>query len=126
MSTLAKQILACVPLLMIALPVAAQTIDFGDDASPFANDGACDDIRFVGPGMAKKPTPKSRLLEAAYRMMAAGNPNEYERAQEMYQRGLTEQSLLDERAADRALTHVRHDATDCRAAYQQNTIQRQR
>ena len=26
-----------------------ETIDFGDDSSPWANDGECDDVRFVGP-----------------------------------------------------------------------------
>jgi hypothetical protein len=34
------------------LPAAADTPpDFGDDSSPFANDGECDDPRFEGPGM---------------------------------------------------------------------------
>jgi hypothetical protein len=37
------------------LPVAAQgsSIDFGDDAGEFANDGECDDLRFEGEGMAE-------------------------------------------------------------------------
>lgn len=39
----------------IALPAAAQQIDFGDDASPWANDGECDDPRFQGPGMTTTP-----------------------------------------------------------------------
>ncbi len=38
-------------LICLALPVAAQEIDFGDDSSPWANDGECDDKRFSGPGM---------------------------------------------------------------------------
>ncbi len=42
-------------LLSLSLPAAAQEIDFGDDASPFANDGQCDDSRFVGPGMTSTP-----------------------------------------------------------------------
>ncbi|WP_029041293.1 hypothetical protein [Cucumibacter marinus] len=29
--------------------------DFGDDASIFSNDGECDDMRFVGPGMTDTP-----------------------------------------------------------------------
>lgn len=27
------------------------TVDFGDDASEYSNDGECDDLRFTGPGM---------------------------------------------------------------------------
>ena len=38
-------------LLFLSLPAAAQDVDFGDDASIFANDGQCDDGRFTGPGM---------------------------------------------------------------------------
>ncbi|MCZ6604432.1 MAG: tetratricopeptide repeat protein [Alphaproteobacteria bacterium] len=34
-------------------------VNFGDDLSPFAHDGECDDARFYGPGMAK-----TRLLKA--------------------------------------------------------------
>lgn len=30
-------------------------IEFGDDASPFAGDGECDDPRFEGPGMTQTP-----------------------------------------------------------------------
>lgn len=100
----------------------AQSFDFGDDLSPFARDGVCDDIRFSGSGMANKPTPKSRTLEAAFRMMADANPYEAEAAQEMYRRGLAEQSRLDEMATERAMIHIRHDATDCRVAYEAGTI----
>lgn len=120
---LARRILAAVAISILAPPLAAQTTDFGDDVSLFANDGACDDVRFVGPGMARKPTPKSRLLEAARRMMADGNRYEAERAQAMYERGLSEQSYLDEQAAERAQANVRHDATDCRIAFEHNRIQ---
>lgn len=38
-------------LFALSLPAAAQQIDFGDDASMWANDGQCDDKRFSGPGM---------------------------------------------------------------------------
>lgn len=34
-------------------PVSSSGIDFGDDASEWANDGECDDPRFAGPGMAE-------------------------------------------------------------------------
>ena len=126
MAGLAKQFLASVALSLNALPVASQAINFGDDASPFANNGVCDDIRFIGPGMANNRTPKSRVLEAARRMMADGNRYESERAMEMYERGLSEQTMLDERAAERALTHVRHDSTDCHTAYEKKQIQLRR
>ena len=33
---------------------AAGEVDFGDDSSPWANDGECDDPRFVGTGMASE------------------------------------------------------------------------
>ncbi len=38
-------------LFTLSMPAAAQQIDFGDDASMWANDGQCDDKRFTGPGM---------------------------------------------------------------------------
>lgn len=37
--------------LGLSFPAAAQSIDFGDDEGQWANDGECDDKRFVGPGM---------------------------------------------------------------------------
>lgn len=57
---------------------AAATIDFGDDASEWANDFECDDPRFQGPGMTATP-------------------------------------LLD--------SDIRHDATDCRTAFEQGRLQ---
>lgn len=33
-------------------PATAQTVEFGDDSGQWANDGECDDRRFVGSGMA--------------------------------------------------------------------------
>ena len=38
--------------LTFAAPVHAQSIDYGDDSSMWANDGECDDPRFEGVGMA--------------------------------------------------------------------------
>jgi len=51
--------LACA-LLALAAPAYAQNaeIDFGDDASQWANDGECDDPRFEGPAMPTILTPK--------------------------------------------------------------------
>ncbi|WP_341368144.1 hypothetical protein [Yoonia sp. BS5-3] len=41
--------------LFAAQPVLAQSIDFGDDSSSWANDGECDDPRFEGSAMASPP-----------------------------------------------------------------------
>ncbi len=49
-------------VLFAAAPLSAQVvegIDFGDDSSMWANDGECDDPRFVGPGMTD-----TQLLES--------------------------------------------------------------
>ena len=42
---------ACAALLFSPNVYAQEGIDFGDDASMFANDGECDDKRFIGEGM---------------------------------------------------------------------------
>lgn len=44
---------------------------------------------------------KSRMLEAAYRMMAEGNPYQYDQAQEMVLKGLGAQDDMDEAATAR-------------------------
>lgn len=38
-------------LALLSAPAFAQTVNFGTDASEWANDGECDDPRFVGAGM---------------------------------------------------------------------------
>ena len=38
-----------------AFAQATDEMNFGDDASPFANDGECDDPRFIGEGAAMEP-----------------------------------------------------------------------
>ena len=48
-----RHLLICC-LAFAAPPVAAQSINFGDNFSEWANDGECDDRRFVGPGMAEE------------------------------------------------------------------------
>lgn len=40
---------------LLAAPAFAQSPDFGDDSSEWANDGECDDPRFTGPGMTLTP-----------------------------------------------------------------------
>ena len=79
MSIIRRRILqaAAVTLLAAPVPALAQNIDFGDDASRFAKDGECDDMRFSGPGM-------------------------------------TDTTLID--------SDIRHDATDCRTAYNQGRL----
>jgi hypothetical protein len=51
------RILNFVSILAIisAAPAMAQDIDFGDNTSTWANDGECDDSRFVGDGMTSTP-----------------------------------------------------------------------
>lgn len=38
-------------MTMLAMPAMAQSVDFGTDNGEWANDGECDDPRFVGAGM---------------------------------------------------------------------------
>jgi hypothetical protein len=40
-------------------------LDFGDDSSPWANDGECDDPRFMGDGMAAQPQDSDMFADAA-------------------------------------------------------------
>ena len=47
--------LGLIALGLAGSPVVAQTIDFGNDSSEWANDGECDDARFAGPGMTGTP-----------------------------------------------------------------------
>lgn len=44
---------------------SCEAVDFGDDASQFANDGACDDPRFEGMGMATVITEADLAHDAA-------------------------------------------------------------
>jgi hypothetical protein len=44
---------ACLAIALGPAAVAAQSINFGDDASQWSNDGECDDRRFRGTNMAK-------------------------------------------------------------------------
>ena len=51
-------------LTLYASPSLAQ-VDFGDDASRWANDGECDDPRFEGPGMTTTPLLQQDTLHDA-------------------------------------------------------------
>lgn len=46
-------------------PQTATTIDFGTNASEWANDGECDDPRFEGEGSAAELVEKDRMRDAA-------------------------------------------------------------
>lgn len=46
-----RLVLSAFALFATTLPALAQDIDFGDDASQWANDGQCDDMRFQGEAM---------------------------------------------------------------------------
>ena len=47
-----------------AQPVNTDGINFGDDSGSWAQDGECDDPRFVGPGMAADPEDEDKLRDA--------------------------------------------------------------
>lgn len=49
-----------------ATPAASSgVLDFGDDSSDWANDGECDDPRFIGAGMADPPLSKDHVSKDA-------------------------------------------------------------
>lgn len=131
----------------------AQTVDFGDDASQFSRDGECDDMRFSGPGMTDTTLLDSdirhdasdcrtayeqgrltyngghRQAQASDTGYAASGVNHiiwgddasrYSKDGECDDKrfqgaGMTKTPLLD---AD-----VKHDASDCRAAYIDGRLQ---
>ena len=51
-TTTMRSSLLALAIVLLSVPLAGQTasedVDFGDDSSPYANDGACDDTRFFG------------------------------------------------------------------------------
>ena len=46
-------------------PAVAQSVNFGDDTSEWANDGECDDGRFTGPGLTSTPLLEEDVLADA-------------------------------------------------------------
>lgn len=115
-----------------------ESLDFGDDAGEFSNDGECDDLRFTGEGMTATPlTPNDIFRDASdcaaafasgklelapmfIRLSGAGaidwgdDASQFSRDGECDDLrfegpGLTETPLIIE--------DVGHDASDCRAAY---------
>ena len=130
-------------------PAAAQTIDFGDDDGRFSKDGECDDMRFSGPGMTdtllidsdirhdatdcraaynqgrltyqggrRSNTPSSPASNS--RIIWGDDSGKYARDGECDDKrfsgeGMTDTPLLD--------SDIKHDATDCRVAYDQGRLQ---
>ena len=127
-------------VLAIPNPVLATDIDFGDDSSEWANDGECDDPRFQGSGMTG-----TTLLDSDIRRDATDCRVAYEQGRLTLKQpnsapatvqwgddngewandgecddmrfegpGMTETPLLE--------SDVKHDATDCRSAWEAGTI----
>jgi hypothetical protein len=132
---LIRAALFCVICVASAAPAAA--VDFGDDASEWANDGECDDPRFAGPGMtetslldadilhdatdcrqaydAGRLTLKSRQTAITPELDFGDDDGKYANDGECDDPrfegdGMTTTTLL---ASD-----ILHDATDCRQAYE--------
>lgn len=57
--------------LGLANPAFAQSINFGNDSSEWANDGECDDGRFTGPGLTSTPLLQDDVLADASDCKAA-------------------------------------------------------
>jgi hypothetical protein len=155
MSRSARYVLAAATLIGLGLPQAAwaDNIDFGDDASQFAKDGECDDMRFSGEGMTD-----TLLIDSDIRHDATDCRTAYEQGRLTYNGGhrngghdhsghtgrdssriiwgddsskyakdgecddkrfegpgMTDTPLLD--------SDIKHDATDCRVAYEQDRLQ---
>jgi hypothetical protein len=150
-----SQALGIVSLLVIGAPHAAyaQNIDFGDDASRFAKDGECDDMRFSGEGMTD-----TLLIDSDIRHDATDCRTAFNQGRLTYQGGhRTQPQQQSTGYADSGVNHiiwgddssryskdgecddkrfagpgmtdtplldsdVKHDATDCRAAFEQGRL----
>ena len=148
MRIIASHVLSVSALLLAGLPAPAmaQNINFGDDASQFARDGECDDMRFSGPGMTDTLLIDSDILHdgtdcrvayeqgrltyngghrnsrprPATRIQWGDDASRYAKDGECDDKrfigaGMTTTPLLD--------SDIRHDATDCKVAYEQGRLQ---
>jgi hypothetical protein len=133
-------------------PAFAQNIDFGDDSSRFSRDGECDDMRFSGAGMTdttlidsdirhdatdcrtaynqgrltfnggrrNAPAPSTGYADSGVNHIMWGDDNgKYARDGECDDKrfvgaGMTTTPLLD--------SDIKHDATDCRTAFNQGRL----
>jgi hypothetical protein len=144
MSKIASKVLAVLSVLAMTapLPATAQSISFGDDASRFARDGECDDMRFSGEGMTDTTLINSDIghdatdCRAAYNQgrltynggrrassgggVRGGNiqwgndSSKYARDGECDDKRFTGPGMTTTPLLD---SDIQHDATDCRAAY---------
>ena len=124
-------VIAC----LAANPVMAQSVNFGDDSSQWANDDECDDGRFTGPGLTSTPLWEEDVLadatdcrtafEAGQLTLAGvaadgtidfGNdsgewPNDGECDDMRFAgKGMTQTTLEEE--------NIMRDATDCREGFE--------
>jgi hypothetical protein len=123
-------------LLLASQPaLAAQNIDFGDDAGEYTNDGECDDPRFEGAGMTGTTLLSEDVLHDATDCQTAFD------AGTLTLRGVASDGTIDfgddggEYANDGECDDLRftgsgmtatalieddimHDATDCKSAYE--------
>lgn len=123
--------------MLTPAPVLAQGINFGDDNGRYSRDGECDDKRFSGSGMTDTPLLDSDIGHDATDCRTAFNQGRlrfiggsgggstsriqwgddngrFSRDGECDDKrfagpGMTDTPLLD--------SDIKHDATDCRAAY---------
>lgn len=149
------QILGVISFMAACIPHAAhaQDIDFGDDASRFAKDGECDDMRFSGPGMTDTLLIDSDILHDATDCRTAynqgrltyngGHRNQPQQQDTGYadsgvnhiiwgddaSRYAKDGECDDKRFAGPGMTNtplldsdVKHDATDCRTAFEQGRL----
>ncbi len=152
MRKIANQIFIAASALAMSMPMpaAAQNIDFGDDSSRFARDGECDDMRFSGAGMTdttlidsdirhdatdcRSAYNQGRLTyqggqrsggssnsssSTASRIQWGDDSSRYAKDGECDDKrfsgaGMTDTPLLD--------SDIKHDATDCRAAFNQGRL----
>ncbi|RDE09604.1 hypothetical protein [Pelagibacterium lacus] len=131
--------------LALAAPAQAQDIDFGDDASTWANDGQCDDPRFEGPGAAAFLSPVDEMHDATDCQAAfeAGDitlkaPDATSGATVAPAAGVEENAEIDfgddsglwandgecddPRFGGGLASHEGADASDCRAAYEAGEV----
>lgn len=150
----AKFLFAATSLIGLGLPQVAwaDSIDFGDDASQFAKDGECDDMRFSGEGMTdtllidsdirhdatdcrvayqqgrltyngghrNNAQGQSQSSSGSSHIMWGDDAGKYAKDGECDDKrfvgpGMTDTPLLD--------SDIKHDATDCRVAFEQGRLQ---
>ncbi len=138
--------------LSLPLPAAAQSVDFGDDSSRFAKDGECDDMRFSGAGMTSTMLIDSDIrhdatdCRSAYiqrRLTYQGGRRQEPASTSTYSNSGTDHIMWgddssryakdgecdDKRFAGAGMTDtplldsdIKHDATDCRGAFNQGRL----